>query len=165
MGVCRSRLTDRAAMLIGSCPAPFCSKEVQIIFSPLCPTGCQCCFGQNRSADRTAGRSGHQHRAAARKADRSRRGRSFCRWSSRAFETAGFTGGSGARCSSATRDNFHNLQTIAGLELALREFGGGHGFTVEFNDNTAREKSLRDEEGFQRAGQGDRSIITVRKPS
>ena len=62
---------------------------------------------------------------------------------------------------SAAGDNFHDLQTIAGVDLALREFGGRHGFAIQFHDDAAREQALGGEEFFQRAGQSGGDFVPV----
>ena len=58
-----------------------------------------------------------------------------------------------SRRESAARNNLHDLQPIAGFKLAMGKFRRRHGVAVVFHHHAAREKILRDEKCFDRAGE------------
>ena len=53
---------------------------------------------------------------------------------------------------STASNDFHDFEAIAGFELAMGKFRGRHGVAVVFHYDTARQKILRDEKLFNRAG-------------
>jgi hypothetical protein len=55
---------------------------------------------------------------------------------------------------STARNDLHDFEAIAGFKLAMRKFRRRHGIAIVFHDHAAREKVLRDEKFFNRAGQG-----------
>jgi hypothetical protein len=54
---------------------------------------------------------------------------------------------------SASRDNFHDLHPVPGLEPAAGEFRRRHRFAVMFDHHAARQEFLRHEEFLDRARQ------------
>ena len=46
----------------------------------------------------------------------------------------------------AASDDFHDLQPVAGIELALLKFRRSDRLTIVLDDHAARQQTLRDEE-------------------